>query len=348
MRKLVALLAGAVVLAVGVFLLWPGGGSGGITLYSGLDYGPAVARAFTARTGIPVQVIRLPTGGLLARITAEGHHPAWTVAWFDGATAAVALDRAGLLAHGLPAPATLVPAATIPGTAALRGADAAYVPTGFTLAGVFVMRRDAPFPAPADWADLLDPRYRGRIGMNDPAISGPTYPTLAGMLRGAGGWPAGQGYVTALRGNGLHVFAKNDATLAALRAGAIGIAVVQSSAAIAAATADPRLRVVFPRPAYVLPNVIVAAHGLTGPARAAAIRFVAFVNTVSAQRLRMAKGGSDGLYWPVTRAPAPPAALPPLAGLDLAWLDPVRWGARENAILAWFAHPPAVAAAAAK
>ena len=344
MRKLIALLAGAVVVAVGVFLLWPGGNAGGITLYSGLDYGPAVARAFTARTGIPVRVIRLPTGGLLARITAEGDRPAWTVAWFDGATAAVALDRAGLLAHGLPAPAAPVATAAMAVNPVPLSADGSYVPTGFTLAGVFVMRRDAPFPAPRGWADLLDPRYRGQIGMNDPAISGPTYPALAGMLRSAGGWPAGQSYVTALRRGGLHVFAKNDATLAALRAGAIGIAVVQSSAAIAAVKADPALRVVFPRPAYVLPSVIVAARGLHPAALAAARRFIAFVNTVPAQRLRMAKGGSDGIYWPVTRAPAAPAALPGLAGLDLARLDPARWGARENAILAWFAHPHAAAA----
>ena len=94
MRQLIAGLFLAVVIVVAAVLLWPSGGSQGIVLYSALDSGQAVAKAFTAKTGIAVHVSRLPTGGLLARVPAEGHHPDWTVAWFDGATAAVLLDRA--------------------------------------------------------------------------------------------------------------------------------------------------------------------------------------------------------------------------------------------------------------
>ena len=333
MRKLVAAIAIVMVITLAAFVLWPRARTG-LVLYSALDYGPAVAQAFTARTGIPVRVIRLPTGGLLARITAEGHHPDWDLAWFDGATAAVSLDRAGLLAHGLPAPAGLTAFGRT-----LTSPDGAFVPTGFTLAGVFVLPAAAPHPLPTGWSDLGGPRFAGLVGMNDPSISGPTYPALAGMLQNSGGWPAGQEYVTALKRNGLHVFAKNDATLAALRGGAIGLAIVQSSAAIHAARAPGSgLQVVFPRPAYVLPNVIVLPHGLRGAARAAALRFVAFANTAAVQTLREQKGEGDGFYWPVTATPAPRPALPALAGLDLATLDAASWGARENAVVAWFAR----------
>lgn len=334
MRQLIAGFFLLVIVAIAAMLLWPGGGAQGLVLYSGLDYGPAVARAFTARTGIKVRVIRLATGGLLARITAEGRHPDWTLAWFDGATAAVSLDRAGLLARHLPPPTGLTPLGQ-----SMLAADGAYIPTGFTLAGVFVTPRAATVAPPATWSDLTAPPYHGMLGMNDPSISGPTYPALAGMLASDGGWPAGKGFIEALKQDGLHIYAKNDATLAALRSGAIQLAIVQSSAAInVAANVDPALRVTFPRPAYILPNVIVMAPGLSRARRKEAERFIAYVNSPAAQAIRMRQGAGDGYYWPVTGTTPPRHALPALATLDLAPLDAARWGAAQNAIVGWFAR----------
>lgn len=334
MRQLIAGLFLAVVIVVAAILLWPSGDSQGIVLYSALDYGQAVAKAFTAKTGIAVHVIRLPTGGLLARVTAEGHHPDWTVAWFDGATAAVLLDRAGLLGHRLTAPADL----TATGKTMLSP-DGAYVPTGFTLAGVFVSPRNAAFTVPTTWSQLTEPAYRGLFGMNNPSISGPTYPALAGMLASDGGWPAGKSFIEALKQNGLHVFPKNDATLAALRNGTIKLAIVQSSAALHVADeVDRRLRVTFPRPAYVLPNVIVMARGLSAAKRKLAERFIAYVNSPAAQAIRVKQGKGDGYYWPVTRTPAPRHALPALSTLAVAPLNAARWGAKQNTIVGWFTH----------
>jgi iron(III) transport system substrate-binding protein len=333
MRKLVVLIASMIVVVVAVVLLWPSRRQG-LVVYSALDYGPPVAKAFTAKTGIPVRTIRLPTGGLLARITAEGHHPDWNLGWFDGATAAVLLDRAGLLAHGLKPPADLLPIAR-----SMTSPDGAFVPTGLTLAGVFIAPRSSDLPMPGTWADLLKPVYRGDIGMNDPSISGPTYPALAGMIKSAGGWPAGKSYVEALKGNGLHVFAKNDATLAALRNGTIKLAVVQSSAAINTAdNIDRNLRVVFPKPSYALPNVIVMAKGLQGRRRTEALRFIAYVNSPAGQAIRMKYGKGDGYYWPVTTDVAARKALPALDTLDLGRLNAERWGGRQNEITAWFAR----------
>lgn len=334
MRQLIVGLIGALVIAIAAVLLWPSGGSQGIVLYSALDYGQAVAKAFTAKTGIKVDVIRLPTGGLLARVTAEGQHPDWTLAWFDGATAAVSLDRAGLLAHHLAPPADL----TASGKTMLSP-DGAYVPTGFTLAGVFVTPRDASFTVPTTWSQLTDPAYRGLVGMNNPSISGPTYPALAGMLASDGGWPAGKGFIEALKQNGLHVFPKNDATLEALHNGSIKLAIVQSSAALHEADAlDHTLRVTFPRPAYALPNVIVMARGLSAAKRKLAERFIAYVNSPEAQAIRKKEGQGDGYYWPVTASAAPLQSMPPLSTLKVAPLDAETWGAKQNTIVGWFVH----------
>lgn len=331
MRKILAGLAVLLVIVGGV-LLWPRGQTG-LTLYTGLDYGPAIAAAFTKETGIPVQVVRLSTGALLARISAQGAHPDWSIGWFDGATAAVALDQAGLLAHGLAAPADLTPLGST-----MTSKNGAYVPTGFTMAGVFITASDPDFTPPTTWAQLTAPAYHGVVGMNDPSISGPTYPALAGMLQSNGGWPQGQAFIQALKQDGLHIYAKNDATLAALQSGAISLAIVQSSAALYFAdTTDHNLHVVFPNPSYELPNVIVMAHGLHGKLRSEATQFIAFVNRPDIQALRMKQGGADGYYWPVTDNIAPLPALPALTSIQVAPLDADQWGALQNSITSWFA-----------
>ncbi len=332
MRKLIASVFALAVAALGVLLLWPSPDRG-LVLYTGLDYGPAVAAAFTKETGIKLSVVRLSTGSLLARISAQGSHPDWDLAWFDGATAAAALDQAHLLAHGLPAPADLTPAGQ-----GLLSPDGAYIPTGMTLTGVFISAPShLPVP-PETWSDLLSPAYKRLVGMNDPSISGPTFPMLAGMLDNAGGWPQGQNYVQELKANGLQMFDKNDATLAALQSQAISLAIVQSSAAVFFAAHHPGYRVTIPRPAYALPNVMVEATGLSARRQQEASRFMAFVMRPDIQALRQAKGEADGYYWPITTgAPVPLPGLPDLSSLNPKALNPVVWGGLENSINSWFA-----------
>ena len=333
MRKIIAGGLAAILIVIAVLLLWPTGSGNTLIIYSGLDYGPQVAAAFTHKTGIKVKIIRLSTGSLLARISAQGHHPDWSLAWFDGATAAVSLDRAHLLARDLPEPTNL----TRLGQTMLP-ANGAYVPTGCTLAGVFITPRAATFAPPRHWSDLTRPIYHGLIGMNDPSISGPTYPALAGMLKSAGGWPEGKPFIEALKADGLHIYAKNDATLAALRSGAIQIAIVQSSAALHFADSiDQSLRVSFPHPAYLLPNVLVMAPGLKPTLRTDAIRFIAYANSPAAQRIRTSQNDGDAYYWPIIRGAEPRAGMPPLASLDVATLNARRWGRAQNSITAWFA-----------
>ncbi len=332
MRKLLAGIVSAIIIAVGAVLLWPTPDPG-LVLYSGLDYGPAVAAAFTKETGIKVGVVSLSTGSLMARIVSQGTHPDWDIAWFDGATAAVSLDQAGLLAHNLPTPANL----TATGQSMLN-AQGAYIPTGMTLAGIYIYDPKRLATPPATWADLPKPAYQGQIGMNDPSISGPTYPMLAGMLSNAGGWPQGQSYVQSLKANGLHMYAKNSATLAALQSQAISLAIVQSSAAIYYAKSHPDLQIIFPNPAFVLPNVMVQASGLGGRKQQDAAKFMAFVMRPDIQALRQAQGAADGEYWPITTdAPAPLPEMPALSTINAVTLDPAHWGALQNDIDSWFA-----------
>ena len=324
----------AAIIGGSVWALWPRSQQG-LVVYTAVDYGPAVAQAFTRATDIKVTMVRLTTGALLAKISAEGRRPAWTLAWFDGDLAAAALDHAGLTApHTMPS--------SLPWTAlgqSLLPADGSYTPTGLTLAGAFTYQPATLAHPPATWTDLLAPSLHGAIGMNNPSISGPMYPMLAGMLAQGGGWPQGQAFVMKLKNNGMHVYAKNKATLAALREGDIKVAITQSSAAWYLAAKDPSLRVALPKPAFALPSVLTVAAGISPQAKAAAERFIRFAMRPDIQKLRIGQGEGDSYYWPLTTdAPHPLAGMPALDTLSIKHLDPSRWGPIEPQVNQWFSQ----------
>ncbi|MCF3945915.1 extracellular solute-binding protein [Acidiphilium sp. AL] len=186
------------------------------------------------------------TGIPVRLVTAERGHPRWSLAWVNTAGRPISPQFAGQ------------PAA------------------------VFVVPGTTTFPPPARWADLSAPAYRGTIGMADPSVSVSDYPVLAAMLDSAGGWPAGKGFIATLQRNGLHIYATDRATLAALRSGAIQLAIVRpDAAAIYAGTIDKSLRVIVPRPAYAIQTTIVMAKTLTGQHRAAAEKLIAYVNSAA-------------------------------------------------------------------
>ena len=335
MRRLIFVSLAALLLAAAAigYLWWRPQGEA-LVLYCALDYCGDVAQAYQHVSGKPVEVVRLGTGPLLARVTAEGHHPHWDIAWFDGPEAAEGLAAAGLAMRGLK-----LPVAWNRTGLEEQSPDGAYIPSGLTLAGVFVVSRDFATRAPRTWPELLRPDLRGGVGMNNPAISGPALPVLAGLLTQGGGWPSGQTFVKALRANGLRVFAKNDATLMALKSGEIRVAVVQSSAAYYFQHRNSTLQVILPHPAYDLPSVMVVSAGLHGQQLTAARQFMQYVLSPAGNRLRSDQGSADSLYWPLTRAP-PPAnpLLPNFSGVRLAHLDPVYWGKLEKTLNPWFSR----------
>ncbi len=236
-----------------------------IALVVGLVVVAIVVFLLLTRTTKPGLVLYSPLGDALAiaksftrttgisirLVTTERGHPNWSLAWFDAADTQVSPDHAGQ-------------------------------PTGQALAAVFVVPNTATFPLPARWADLTAPAYRGMIGMADPSVSVSDYPVLAAMLDSAGGWPAGKGFIEALKQDGLHIYSTDRATLTALRSGAIQFAIVRSKAAIAGAEKiDKSLRVIVPRPAYATQTALAIAKTLTGQRRSDAEKFIAYVNSAA-------------------------------------------------------------------
>ncbi|WP_048834961.1 ABC transporter substrate-binding protein [Acetobacter orleanensis] len=297
-----------------------------MVVYSSVGTAPAVISAYTRETGRRASLVTMSTGALLARISAEAHHPRWDVVWFEGDDGAVAMDRAGLFARG-----TVPDLDWTPLGRTLLPADRSYEPTGFTLAGVFLERADKAHTV-QNWTQAFNTK---RIGMADPALSGPAYQLLAGMLSINGGWPAGQSALLRMAANGMLVAPSNAAVLTSLLTGRIDSAITQSSAGIALSRTDKRFLVALPDPAFILPGVASVAADQPASRRHTASDFLRFIMRPDIQILRMHDTDADRLFWPVTNSPAQPD-LPDPDGMTLMHLSPLIWGGRQAEVIDWF------------
>jgi iron(III) transport system substrate-binding protein len=109
------------------------------------------------------------TGPLLTKVEAKKNNPKWGLLWVDGATAFASLDQQGLLMKGWEPTVSW----NSLGQEAVPS-DKSYRPTGLTMAGTLVYDDKTVTDPPTTWQQLLSSKWNGDIGMNDPAVSGPT------------------------------------------------------------------------------------------------------------------------------------------------------------------------------
>ena len=303
-----------------------------LVVYSAQGYDSAMTTAFQKATGIPTSLVDDSTGPLLTRVQAEASNPKWGVLWVDGDEAFAALDQQNyLLKNWEPA---------VNWTAAGKSvvpSDGSYIPTGLTMAGALVYSTSTVSTPPTSWSDLLSPTWKGAIGMNDPAVSGPTFPFVAGMMNFLGGVTQGEDFYTQLKANGLQVFQTNGDTLHALGTGQIKLALIQSSAGIGAASKDPTIKTAFLAPSTLLPGVIGIDGKVSAQEIAEAKQFVNFVLSPAGQKVQLSGDPTgDSLYWPVIQGVNPEAAVPSLSSIHYQVVDPYKWGPQENSINGWF------------
>jgi iron(III) transport system substrate-binding protein len=306
-----------------------------LVVYSAQGYDTAVTKAFTDATGIPVQLVDDSTGPLLTKIAAERNNPQWDVLWVDGDTAFAALDKQGQLASYAPA---------VDFTAAAKQlipANHTFTPTGTTVMAALIYNAARSSTVPTSYQDLLGSAYTGKIGMNDPSQSGPTYPFIAGLMNQLGGQAQGQDYLSKLKANGLKVFNTNGDTLHALETGQIDYGLIQSSAAIgetikvkASAQFDPKI--VYVPKSTLLPGVVGIDKNVSQAKQDEAKKFVDFVLSAKGQQaMQAADPTGDSLYWPpVNGVPTAPGL--PAFPTDYQRIDPYFWGPLESQINTWF------------
>jgi iron(III) transport system substrate-binding protein len=303
-----------------------------LVVYSAQGYDKAMVAAFQKATGIPTTLDDNSTGPLLTQIEASKNNPNWGLLWVDGATAFAELDQQGLLMKGFEPNVSWnsLGVQTVP-------ADKSYTPTGVTLMAAVVYNSKTVADPPATWNELLQPQWKGEVGMNDPSQSGPTFPFIAGMMNYLGGVSQGEKFFTTLKDNGLVVNPTNGPTLQALTSGQIKLALVQSSAGIGAKLGDSSLQVKYLNPVTLLPSAIGIDSKASPAVQAEAEQFIEFVLSKQGQRvMQTGDPTGDSLYYPVLKGVNPLPALPSLAAVKTQTIDPYTWGGREPTINSWF------------
>lgn len=310
-----------------------------LVMYAAEGYDSVTAKAFTAKTGIPVKVVDDSTGPLLTKIQAEKNNPQWSILWVDGDTAFASLDQQKLLA-----PYASGASYNAVGTAILP-ADHSYTPTGTTVMAALIYNAAKTSAVPSTYQDLLTSAYAGKVGMNDPAQSGPTYPFIAGLMNQlgsqSGGVDAGESYLSKLKANGLKVFPTNGDTLHALETGQIDYGLIQSSAAIGEvlkvkATADFQPKIAYLPKSTLLPSVIGIDAGASAAQQAEAKKFIDYVLSPEGQAVMLTGDPTgDSLFWPVVDGAK---SLPGLPAFPTAYqsLDPTFWGPLQSQVVTWF------------
>lgn len=305
-----------------------------LVFYSAQGYDAAIAKAFQAKTGITVKLVDDSTGNVVAKIEAEKSNPHWDVAWFDGPETMQALDNEGLLAKGW-TPSDVGNYISL-GTA-LIPKDKAFYPTSITGTGVMAYNTKLlkAAQAPKDFSDLLSPRFKNAVAMNDPSISGPTYPLVAGIMQQMG-MQKGEQYFTKLKQNGLKIFPTNDNTLQALLNGQVKVIMIQDSALVSAKVAGDPIQMVYPKSgAFTLPAVI--GIDKNAPDADAARKFVEFVLSKAGQQVIVnpKNGGGDSYFTPIIKGVHANKARPS-SGMKWIAINPV-WAAHVEASLKkWF------------
>jgi iron(III) transport system substrate-binding protein len=310
-----------------------------LVLYAAEGYDSVMAKAFTKNTGIPVKLDDDSTGPLLTKIAAEKNNPQWSLLWADGDTAFASLDKQGLLLD-------YTPSATF--TAAgqqLVPTDNSYVPTGTTVMAALIFNSAKVSTVPSSYTDLLTAAYQGKVGMNDPAQSGPTFPFIAGVMNQlggeSGGVAAGEAYFSKLKTNGLHIYPTNGDTLHALETGQIDYGLIQSSAATGETikvkpTAGYAPKIVYLSKSTLLPSVLGIDKGASPAVQAEAKQFVDFAVSPAGQAIMQTGDTSgDSLFWPVVNGVSALPALPAFP-TDYQKIDPYFWGPLENQVNTWF------------
>ncbi|MHB8618163.1 MAG: ABC transporter substrate-binding protein [Chloroflexota bacterium] len=303
-----------------------------LVVYSAQGYDKVMVNAFQKATGITTKLVDDSTGPLLAKIQAEKNNPQWGLLWVDGAEAFAALDGQGMLLKGYEPDVawTKQGASVVP-------ADRSYVPSGLTMAGTLVYDSRTVSNPPTSWQDLLKPEWKGAVGMNNPAISGPTYPFVAGMMQYLGGEQQGKDFFTKLKANGLHVFKTNGDTLHALEGGQIKLAAIQSSAGIGAGLKIRTIKTAFLPKVSLLPSAIGIDAKAPAAEQAEAKKFAAFVLSKAGQQVMLGGDKSgDSLYWPVIAGVSPLGAVPAIGSVAWQAVNPYTWGPKESEINQWF------------
>src|SRR5690349_4805173 len=162
----------------------PAAAQGKIVVYTANDsnLNRHVFDAFTKETKIEVEPVEAGSGVLFRRIASEKERPLGDIVW--GVSRTLLRANVGLLAPYASKNKDAVPAA-------FRDPDDRWLGTNVHILVILQNTKLIPEGAgPKGWADLADPKWKGKIAFTDPANSGSAYSnlTMLAQLWGDKGW----------------------------------------------------------------------------------------------------------------------------------------------------------------
>lgn len=186
-----ALRVGAGLVLAALVAALPGTADAGkITVYTSYEEDELASFLEAMKKDVPdveVDVLRLSTGDLKARILAEASNPKHDVIWGWAATSMVDPRILAMIEPYTPAGIEKVPER-------FRDKDGRwFATTGYM--GAFCVNNEIMtkegLPMPSSWQDLIKPEYKGKLVMPNPASSGTGYLHIASILQMMGeekGW----------------------------------------------------------------------------------------------------------------------------------------------------------------
>ncbi len=139
--------------------------------------------AFKKETGIEVEVVAAGSGVVMRRLQAEKAHPLGDIVW-GVSRSLLQTNKAYFQPY-----ASVNKAAT---PAEYRDPDDLWIGNNLHLLVILQNTKLVPeAQGPKGWADLLDPKWKGKIAFTDPANSGSAYATVTMLVDMWGGGDAG-------------------------------------------------------------------------------------------------------------------------------------------------------------
>lgn len=150
------------------------------------EYIPVAEKAMP---DLDLEVLRLSTGDLTARLLAEKDNPQADVIWGVAATSMMIFEKEGMLEPYVPKGVeAILPQFKSPADPPTWVGVDAYL-TAFCVNTE--KAKEFNLPMPTSWADLTDPIYQGHIVMPNPNSSGTGFMFVSSVLQGLGedkGW----------------------------------------------------------------------------------------------------------------------------------------------------------------
>ena len=141
-----------------------------------------VFAAFRSETGIEVEPVAAGSGVVMRRLQAEKARPLGDIVW--GVSRSLLQTNKALFEPYASKNRDATPAE-------FRDPDNLWIGNNLHLLVILQNTKLVPADGPKSWADLLDPKWKGKIAFTDPANSGSAYATVTMLVDLWGGGEAG-------------------------------------------------------------------------------------------------------------------------------------------------------------